>query len=307
MKVDGALAGNVEELRTVIDIVQAHGPQRGLYLSGPKTTVWCPSKLISDQLDQQDPLGKGISLVKESGIVLLGSPIGSLSFQRQANISRIQKIREITRKLHLIKDPHVEFTLLRTIPKIMFTLRTTNPVDHMDIWTSYDNITREALSRIVGTPLSDLQWVQAVLPVSMGGLGLRASSDHAGVAYTSSFLASLDLKEQILGIEEEADDTLPLLPADLVARLEDKMGTEISVAILRSESQKEMSLKVDQRIHKQFTETIAESGNTREIARISSLALPYAGAWLNVTPSPALGLHLRPSEFVLTWNIIEFN
>ena len=72
------------------------------------------------------------------------------------------------------------------------------------------------------------------------------------------------------------------------------------IAILRSESQKEMSCKVDQQNHKHFTETIAESGNTREMARISSLSLPYAGAWLNATPSPALGLHLRPSEFVVS-------
>ena len=89
---DGALAGKVEELRTVIDIIQTHGPQRGLYLSAPKTTVWCPSSLTADQLDQLDPLGRGISLVKEPGIVLLGSPIGSIAFQRQANMLRIQKI-----------------------------------------------------------------------------------------------------------------------------------------------------------------------------------------------------------------------
>ena len=138
----------------------------------------------------------------------------------------------------------------------MFTLRTTNPLDHMDTWTYYDDITREALGRIVGSPLSDLQWAQAVLPVSMGGLGLRASYDHAPAAYSSSFLASLDLKDQILGVGDESDDTLPLLSPELVASLEDKMGTEISVAVLRSESQKEMSLKIDQQNLKQFTEAI---------------------------------------------------
>ena len=29
-----------------------------------------------------------------------------------------------------------------------------------------------------------------------------------------------------------------------------------------------------------------------------SLGLPNSGAWLNVIPSPALGLHLQPSEFI---------
>ena len=110
----------------------------------------------------------------------------------------------------------------------------------------------------------------------------------------------MDLKDQILGVGDESDDTLPLLSPELVASLEDKMGTEISVAVLRSESQKEMSLKIDQQNLKQFTEAITESGITSEMARIFSLSLPYAGAWLNVTPSPALGLHLRPSEFVVS-------
>ena len=35
----------------------------------------------------------------------------------------------------------------------------------------------------------------------------------------------------------------------------------------------------------------------REKARLASLGLPYAGTWLNVVPSPALGLHLRGPEF----------
>ena len=38
--------------------------------------------------------------------------------------------------------------------------------------------------------------------------------------------------------------------------------------------------------------------SVREQARMASLSLPYAGTWLNVIPSPALGLHLRGPEFI---------
>ena len=31
---------------------------------------------------------------------------------------------------------------------------------------------------------------------------------------------------------------------------------------------------------------------------MASLGLPQAGSWLSVVPSPPLGLHLRPAEFV---------
>ena len=34
--------------------------------------------------------------------------------------------------------------------------------------------------------------------------------------------------------------------------------------------------------------------------RMASLGLPYAGAFLEAVPIPALGLYLQPSEFVLS-------
>ena len=37
----------------------------------------------------------------------------------------------------------------------------------------------------------------------------------------------------------------------------------------------------------------------RERARVASVSLPHAGDWLVVAPLVALGLHLRPQEFVL--------
>ena len=46
---DGTLVGNLEELQTVVDILEREGPERGLILStkatspsDPKTTVWSP-------------------------------------------------------------------------------------------------------------------------------------------------------------------------------------------------------------------------------------------------------------------------
>ena len=63
-------------------------------------------------------------------------------------------------------------------------------------------------------------------------------------------------------------------------------------------SQKMASLKVDLRNQSLLLQQINEEGEKREIARMSSLGLPHAGSWLSVVPSPALGLHMRPSEFI---------
>ena len=40
-----------------------------------------------------------------------------------------------------------------------------------------------------------------------------------------------------------------------------------------------------------------ECESTREKARLNSVSLPHAGEWLQVVPSPSLGLQLWPAEF----------
>ena len=284
-----------------------YGPARGLFLSTaansprPKSTVWCPSATAA-QLDNLDPLNRGFLLVKEEeGIVLLGSPIGSREFEREAIERRIGKVREISDRLPLMQDAQSEFVLLRSclsIPKIMFTLRTTNPTDHQNLWQNFDNITRETLSRILGVPVNDCQWKQAQLPVSKGGLGLRAALDHAPAAYITSLLSSQDMKESILDLTSE--ECPPAISTALMDCLAAKMGEDVTINSLQGVSQREVSLKIDLHYLQLLTDHISELGVTRDIARLACLGLPHAGDWLNVVPSPALGLHLRPTEFIVS-------
>ena len=62
--------------------------------------------------------------------------------------------------------------------------------------------------------------------------------------------------------------------------------------------QKMLSNKIDLANQSLLTPRIVEVGE-REAARLASLSLPQAGAWLNCPPLPALGLHLRGPEFVV--------
>ena len=64
-----------------------------------------------------------------------------------------------------------------------------------------------ALSKILGAAVSDDQWLQAKLPVAMGGLGLRAAEDHTPVAFAASLLASKKLVHNLLGKAD--DDEVP--------------------------------------------------------------------------------------------------
>ena len=303
---DGTSIGTAAEVGQVVDILLREGPARGLFLSTrntvrapskPKTTAW--SRL--GEADEQGELNeRGVILLEEPGVILLGAPIGSEDFVRRALQAKKEKVAEISFLLPHLQDPHTEFALLRSclaLPKLMFSLRTVSTTEHQDILKEFDQVTREGLTRILGTPIPDQQWNQAKLPVAMGGLGLRAAEDHAAAAFSTSFLSSRPLLRRMLNCSED-DDPVSLPPSvldTLTANLmEEQQIVEESLAGL---TQKQLSLKVDLVNSKLLTTTMETSGE-REVARLNSLSLPYAGAWLNCPPMPALGLHLRGVEFV---------
>ena len=176
----------------------------------------------------------------------------------------------------------------------MFMLRAINTSEHQEQLFKFDSIMRGALTRILGSTLSDQQWAQAALPTAMGGLGLRSAADHAPTAHAVSPLAAQSLLDGLLGEDQEE----PSLPQSLLEIISEKTGEDSTVETLTGVSQKMASLKVDLHNRSLLLQQITEEGKKREIARMSSLGLPHAGSWLSVVPSPALGLHLRASEFI---------
>ena len=302
---DGSMVGDRDELQAVVDIVEREGGSRGLILSTnrtvrppqtPKSTLWSPRYYGQEQ----DPIGRGVPMVLEQGVTLLGTPVGSHSFIRTALESKVEKIKKILALLPNLQDPHTEFVLLRaclSLPKMSFLLRTVNTSAYTDILQDFDRLQREALTRILGTGLNDRQWKQAQLPVSMGGLGLRGTVDHAAVSYSSSFLSTFYMFRALQG---RLNDVTPAsLPQDVLDLLTTQLGEEASVKSLWGLQQKVLSIKIDLKRLAELRANIAESGETREMARMASLQLPKAGAWLLTAPIAALGLHLSSVEFVL--------
>ena len=298
---DGTLVGKKDDLRRAVDIIIEQGPARGLYLSTattaplPKSTIWNPANTSTDN---DDPLDRGIPRIQQAGIILLGTPVGSHHFIQERIRDKIERVRNITSQLPLLQDAQTEFVLLRSclsLPKVMYVLRTTDPTHHQALWQEFDSITREALTRILGSPVDGLQWAQAQLPVSMGGLGLRAAEDHAPAAFATSLLSSQSIRQDLLHTTEE-DSSITIPPA-LLALLTTKKGEEATTESLQGVSQKAASLEIDLHNHHLLTDHYTREGVQRDIARLASLGLPHAGDWLNVMPSPALGLHIRSTEF----------
>ena len=303
---DGTLVGTEEELQQVVDIILKEGPARGLHLStshtstNPKSALWSPL-LAATGGGNDDPLQRGVPLERGGGVTLLGAPIGQAEFVRDTVKRKVEKIGDTIALLPLLKDPQTEYVLLRSclaLPKVSFLLRTVNTSYFASLLKQFDALVREALIRILGAPVDDPQWLQAKLPISLGGMGLRGAEDHASSAHVSSLLSSYTLTIQLQGGQDE-NTTGIVLPQQLLEDISLRTGEDASVESLWGLSQKMLSFKVDNQNLSLLMQQLENGASVREVARLKSLGLPYSGAWLLTPPIPALGLHLKPSEFTL--------
>ena len=297
---DGNAVGDLDELGQVVDIVKREGPALGVTLNLDKSSIWCP--MVTGP-GEPDPLHRKILRIQDTGIKLLGSPIGDEDYIKRFFQARTDKVRSITAELSSLQQPHLEFVLLRSclaLPKIVYMLRTTDTTSLKPLLHQFDSITREGLSRILGRPVSNQGWDQAKIPVCMGGLGLRAASDHGDAAFATSFSSAQKLCRELLRLEEN-DDSTPLTPA-LLTNISSKMGeeTELTSEYFGNTNQKAVSSRIDLQNMKILSDQTKEKGVDRETARLNSLSIKnsHAGDWLNVVPNPGLNLLLQPAEFV---------
>ena len=221
---------------------------------------------------------RGIPRIKESGIVFLGTPIGSHEFSHDWIKSKILSVNDVTNHLPLLKDAHVEFVLLKSclaLPKIMFILCTTDPTNNRGLWDTFDDITREALIRIIVSPMTDIQWSQVNLPVSMGGLGLKAAVDHAHAAYASSLLSSEQIRQALLDLPGE--DSLISIPQPVLEVLSNMQDEEATTDSLRGVPQKATSYKIDKSNSNLLMNNLTREGGVRDVARLPGCQAALSG------------------------------
>ena len=181
----------------------------------------------------------------------------------------------------------------------MFLLRALDTTAKGDLLDEFDSMTRGALSKILGTPVSDVQWEQAKLPSSMGGLGLRSAVDHAPSAYATSLISAQPLVKSILQHQdgEGEEESSLALEQSLLDAISARRGEPVTTESLVGVSQKSASYAVDLHNKSLLLNHFTQEGSARNIARLASVGLEHSGDWLAATPCPALGLHLRGPEF----------
>jgi len=82
-------------------------------------------------------------------------------------------------------------------PKMLHTLRCSPCVNHPCLG-AFDNLLRKGIDTICNLSLTDIQWLQASLPVKDGGLGVHRVSSLASPAFLASVAATDTLQQQLL-------------------------------------------------------------------------------------------------------------
>ena len=185
------------------------------------------------------------SKIGDDGFVHLGCPVGSEAFVANHIAQKIEQLRNVIDKIHILQDSHMEYVLLRScfsLPKMNYLMRTSTPlVSSQFYWNRFDELMREALTRILGANLSDDNWKQASLPVSMSGLGIRLATNHVAAAFIGSISDSESLIGQIMrGATFDLDLQIPL------QIYSEKVGEEETLSYDQIHGrQKQLSYRVD--------------------------------------------------------------
>jgi hypothetical protein len=165
---DITLGGDEESLVRDLQEVRIQGAAMGLRFNVKKYEFISHTATLSDSMFSE------FIHLKPNEATLLGAPINTGQAMDDALSGRCADLTLAIDKLQLLAA-HDALILLRAFfsaPKVLHTLRS-SPCAGYSVVDQFDNFLKNGLSQITNSNLSDLQWIQANLPVKDGGLGVR--------------------------------------------------------------------------------------------------------------------------------------
>ena len=169
-------------------------------------------KYISHTSSSSDTMFREFIHLKPNEASLLGAPINTGRAMDDALSGRCADLALSIDRLQLLAA-HDALILLRasfSAPKVLHTLRSCPCTSHPAL-ERFDILLKNSLSQITNSNLSDLQWIQASLPVKDGGLGIRRVASLASSAFLASAASTLDLQDHILSLSIISDQDVSAL------------------------------------------------------------------------------------------------
>ena len=296
---DGILVGTPSALSSFLDDLQLRGPSYGLHPNLSKCEVFWPS---GDQsFTDFPPAVKRVVFPQAGGFDFLGSPIwGSPEFLSAFVGSVVDRVSALQERLRDLGDPQVELHLLHSclgVCKLNHLLRTIPPGCVDSELLRFDDNLRHSLSSICNASIFDQSWLQATLPCSLGGLGLRGAHRASSAAFLGCCISSFALCSQLLSTYSGSSIPISSIPGKELAISCLLSGTPIMEvpASQFSEAQRLYQFQLDTC----QSSSLLSSCSLRDQARIRAISShPCVSAWLRGIPSVSLGLTMSRQEFV---------
>jgi hypothetical protein len=282
---DGTLGGTPDQVKEDLCLLDEAAREINLSLNMAKCEIISTDVLASSPLVSAYP---SLACTSSSDVILLGSPIGSSAQCMDAVLqTKIDNLRTLGGRLELL-HAHDALCLLRhafSVPKVLHVLRTA-PCFGSSLLSVFDNVQRSFLEMICNVRLSDQAWLQASLPVSSGGLGIRSLVTLAPSAFLASFEGSIGVSNLILP------------PRVLSIGYQ---HSEDALQVWRRRHSGDAPTGTDASRQKAWDGPVVEAQlislysdvTPKSKARLHAAQRKESGAWLNAPPISSLGLRLE--------------
>ena len=201
----------MEDVLHDLDIIKA-AEELGLSLHNSKSENICHDATMQEILITALP---GALVVSPESACLLETPLGDVSSIDACLDGKIQALTTMGACFfHLYA--HNSLILLHhsfAVPKLRHLLHTA-ACFLSNCLEQYDSVLRSITSSVTNIPLvqDEVAWIQASLPVRLGGLGVHHALQVAPSAYLSSLASTADLVSAILPTSHQS---LPVPSSDI--------------------------------------------------------------------------------------------
>ena len=317
---DGTLVGSAAQIEAALSFLIPAFSTLGLQVNLQKTKLWGPGTARQHSLRPESPLYHVSHTQWEprSGISMLGVPVhfpGDPSFLREAYTARLHTLQQSCAALiERTRDPQTQLHLLRgcfSACRFTFLTRATCSFFTKDILLQADNVIRETLEHIIGSALTDQQWLQSTLAFSQGGLGVESPHTQAPAA-TMSGLISWLLKGQEFR-PQGCTDTPLLGTSELLHWLRSTLQPESQPVRRWAESGGILDPEIEhgeqefwsKLIHISLRQSLLQDCQARDAVRLRSQDGTSCSAWSRAPPSSALGTKIPRDRFriMIRWHL----
>ena len=291
---DGTLGDSPEKVNACVQELIVAFREVGLEFNQSKCELLILDHTEEERLRTEELFREsvpGIKIIPLSESSLLGAPLTEEGVAMAVSGKR-GDLERVTARLKLIEN-HQAFALLKncfSLPKLQYILRASPAYRCTEVLAGFDETLVGALSTVTNVHFEGDSLVQAVLPVRLGGLGIRMSNDIALPAFISSLHATHGLVETILRNVQRVDDR----------ELERAVGTwneRHTGPALPDDADLSRQRTWDLPLAEASAAGLLERADQISRARLLASGLRESGLWLHALPTQSLGTLLDSETF----------